>query len=295
MRRVGADRRRDSMPPERDSLDVFKPEPEGIVIPKIISRVKRKIKNGDFTSAKKNLGKILDAEPKNMYALVLLSKVYFKTGEIEKAEEVFCENKVTGNIFLYNVMITGHGKIKNRERAEEIFNEAVDKGIVDSYSYNIWIDMHCEELEIDTVRKLFHEAVEIGIANAYTYNRMIYCCARIVELELKEEIVEEARRVFDKAVEIGIANGYTYTAMMGVYSNIGDAKKGMEILEMAIRAGVDNPGTYKKALYACGNARDMRGVEEVCALADENRKLTLEVRGAFNKIEGIRRKASGGD
>ena len=58
MRRVGADRRRDSMPPERDSLDVFKPEPEGIVIPKIISRVKRKIKNGDFTSAKKNLGKI---------------------------------------------------------------------------------------------------------------------------------------------------------------------------------------------------------------------------------------------
>ena len=294
MRRLEAGRKperktKDSMPPARDSMDNFKLESDRIIGERLVI-VKRKINNGDFASAKKNIGKIFDIEPKNKYAISMLAKLYLKMGDIEKAEEVFHENKSRNNNYLYNAMIVGYGKTKKHEKAKEVFAEAVDKGIADVYSYNSMIDMYCDELELEKVMKLFNEAVELELANSYTYNRTIYTCARVIEEMPRDdrskidEIIKEAEQVFDKADEAGVVNGHTYTSLLAVYSNIRNKGACMELLFEAIRKRLDTPSAYKKVLYACGRIGDTRGVKYVYRLAKKNRMATKELKDRADRF-----------
>lgn len=299
MRQFGAKgkperRTRESIPPLRDSLNGFKPDPDETTSYEVILlRVKRKIENGDFASAKKNLGKILESDPKNRYAITMLARLYFKIGDIEKAEETFNENKASNNIFLYNTMLVGYGKAEEDEKAEEVFREVVGKGIADVYSYNSMIDMHGHRFELEEVRELFNEAVELGIANPYTYNRMIYTCARVVEIVEKmhkKEIVEEARLAFDRAVEEGLANEHTYTSMLGVYSNVGKSRLGMELLRKAIEKGFDTPIAYKKVFYAYVRVKDNKGAESVYLLAKKNGKGAEELKKRLDRFMSYQEK-----
>lgn len=303
MGRIEAERKpekraRDSMPPERDTLDSFKPPPEKCFFPrKKIYRAKKEMKKGNLVSARDILESAIEEHPDNEYVISLFIKLSFKTGDIDYAEKLFEEHRETNNPFFYNSMISGYGKAWKIKKAEELFEEAVKKGIAGSYTYNSMIDIYSEKLLLGKVRNLFSEAVRLEVATAYTYNRMIYACARIVEMNPEnEKVVGEARKIFDIAVKKGIATGYTYSAILSVYSNAAKADEAMEILKMAIGADMAHPGTYKKTIYAFGNAGDIQGAKEVYIMSAENGKGTEEVRNALLSLTYKKNKeASGGD
>lgn len=281
MRRLEAERKperkpRDSMPPARDSINGFKPEPDNPHFGKVI-KAKEKMKEGRFASAKKDLEEVLEAEPKNSHAISSLMTLYFKIKNIKGAEKLYDENRETDNIFIHNSMIVGYGKIGEVEKAEKIFFEIVNMGIADVYSCNSMMDIYHRHWVLDKAIEIFNIIEELGIATNFSYNTRIYICSKTRE-------VEEAEKLFYKVIEIGMANSYTYTSMISVYLNARMSDKAENTLHKAIERKCDTPITYKKVICAYGNDGDAASVRRIYRMAMENGKETAEVENAMLKF-----------
>jgi len=267
---------KDSMPPARDSMNGFKPEPDNPHFGKV-NRAKEKMQGGRLGSAKKDLEEVLEADPKNSYAISSLMTLYFKIKDIKSAEKLYNENKGTDNVFIHNPMIVGYGKIREVEKAEKIFFEIVNMGIADVYSCNSMMDIYHRHWMNGEAIAIFNIIEELGIATNFSYNTRIYICSKTNE-------IEEAEKLFDKVIEMKMANSYTYTSMISVYLNARMPDKAENTLHKAIESECDTPVTYKKVIYAYGLNGDKANVKKIHCMAQENGKATAEVENSMLKF-----------
>ncbi|KAJ0983226.1 hypothetical protein J5N97_011481 [Dioscorea zingiberensis] len=128
---------------------------------------------------------------KSMYSIML--GALCNRGRTEDAVQLFREMGVCGfnDIVAYNILIRGFCKSGNMDRARELFDEFVGKGLKpDVIMYTSLMDGFCRNAEMDAAKELFNDMQGKGLKpDIITYSTMIEGFCTLGKLDEAQELL----------------------------------------------------------------------------------------------------------
>lgn len=241
----------------------------------VMLECRKKIRKEMFDGVEEKLQEVLEKEPQNIYAANMLIKLYFGTGRVEKAGEIFEKICDVANGAIYKNMIRGYGKLRRVEDAERVFKKALENEVINIRIYNRMLKAYNMDNWLRESEKLFRKIQ--SIADAKTYTIMIRGYGRILE-------VENAERIFRDAVRRGLADEKMYLSMIEAYGKLGMLGKAEDLFLEVLEKGTDSTKIYKGMIHVYGMEKDLKSAKHIYLLAVENGKGTDEVRNALLKF-----------
>ncbi|XP_047321297.1 pentatricopeptide repeat-containing protein At5g39710 [Impatiens glandulifera] len=194
-------------------------------------------------------------------------------GSVELAEEMYdnmLRNRVSPNVFTYNILIWGLCRIKELDRGLWLFNEMQKNGCLPNVvTCNTLIDGYCKLRRIDDAFGLMNSMQEKGLdPNLITFNVIINGLCREGRMKETCEVLEKMKWMSYLPDEV------TYNTLVNGYCKTGDFHQALVLHKEMVGNGLSpNVVTYTSL------------INSMCKAGNLNRALQLfdemHVRGLF--------------
>ncbi|CAK9214662.1 unnamed protein product [Sphagnum troendelagicum] len=186
-----------------------------------------------------------------VYVANSLIDMYAKCGSIEDACKVF-HNMPAHDLVSWNVMILGHVKCGQGQKALDLFQQMQHEGLQPDTASFVGLLNACASLRALEEGRRIHTYIMQTNCESNIYVSSSLVDISLVDMYGKCGSVEDARRVFDN---MPTRNVVSWNAMLGGYSLHGHGKQALELFEQMCQEGVEMDRiTFVLLLSACSHA-----------------------------------------